>query len=258
MYVACDVGKDGHSGSPVDWGLLASVTPCLIGLIAWPSHLPGIAAPTRWIHRIICQLYLDAFYSCFFLPGVMTVASAPSFSVSALMCLSSMSSFQGPCQLTSLPLVCFCRVSSSSTIRARAQLLFSEFQALGHVRLTHPITVFSKLPLVLPLPFSQSPLTFLFWPPLSLLPLYSFSPAWFFFFNLLSFYSLLLPRLISLLLSPCCSSNLICLSLLPTSLKDNKTSCCSVSRRYRVPQTPCPVSWEYVNKPILQPSRQAL
>lgn len=194
LYVACDVGKDGHSGSPVDWGLLASVTPCLIGVIAWPSHLPGIAAPTRWIHRIICQLYLDTFYSCFFLPGVMTVASAPSFSVSALMCLSSMSSFQGPCQLTSLPLVCFCRVSSSSTIRARAQLLLSEFQALGHVRLTHPITVFSKLPLVLPLPFSQSPLTFLFWPPLSLLPLYSFSPACFFvFFNLLSFYSLLLP-----------------------------------------------------------------
>lgn len=186
LYVTRDVGKDSHSGSPVDWELLANVTPCLIGLIAsdrrsvWPSHLPGIAAPTRWIHRIICQLYLDTFYSCFFLAGIMTVASAPSFSVSALMCLSSMSSIQGPCQLTSLPLVCFCRVSSSSTIRARAQLLFSGFQALGHVRLTHPITVFSKLPLVLPLPFSQSPLTFLFWPPLSLLPLYSFSPACFF------------------------------------------------------------------------------
>lgn len=116
----------------------------------------------------------------FFLPGVMTAASAPSFSVSALMCLSSMSIVQGPCQLTSLPLVCFCRVSSSSTIRARVQLLFSEFQALGHVRLTHPIAVFSKLPLVLHLPFSQSPLTFLFWPPLSLLPLCSFSFAWFF------------------------------------------------------------------------------
>lgn len=66
LYVACDVGKDGHSGSPVAWGLLASVTPCLIGLIAWPSHLPGIAAPSRWIHRVICQLYLDTFYSCFF------------------------------------------------------------------------------------------------------------------------------------------------------------------------------------------------
>lgn len=39
---------------------------CPIGVIAWPSHLPGMAAPTRWIHRIICQLYLDTFYSCFF------------------------------------------------------------------------------------------------------------------------------------------------------------------------------------------------
>lgn len=112
---------------------------------------------------------------------------------------------------------------------------------------------------VLPLPFwvvSHLPLL------ASILSYASLLLSSYLFYHLVSFYSLLrftdfpsvllLPRLIPLLRSPRCPSDLLRRSHSLTSLKGDRTSCCSVSRRDRVPQTLCPVSREYVNKPVLQ------